>query len=1356
MLTVRAGDRLVRGRLLLAFLLMLAGTSAWALDRALPAIQYVHDSWSTKDGLPEGPVLALMPAPDGYLWLGTRAGLVRFDGVRFRIFEPADLGVRQYSFARHLVRTNDGAIWGAIVGGVSRYGSGRFEVFGEAQGLSHPFVYALAPGPSGSLWVGTGGSGIWQLSNGVFSHHPAYRSAGLPAQVNDLAVDGRGVLWAATGDGVLALGPQVRRFGTADGLGSQAANVLLFGRDGALWVGTRGGLSRRVGERFRTYTTRDGLSSDDVTVLFEDGQGTLWIGTRTSGLNRLRGAQVERVGDRASGDAGVLALAAGEDGSLWIGTDRGLERYQRPSFRTLGREAGLGDERILNLVGRRAGGLWVLEGSGELRVLDDARDRAGAAVGVIPGQGMVPLAETPDGSVWVGGSALHRLRNGRWDQYRRPGGDFTVLMPDGGGLLVAQTEGDGRSTLARFDGRAFEAVPVEVPLVHVQRLFRDRAGRLWISTGGAGLVRVDAAGTRAFRARDGLPHEVVYDLEEDDSGSLWIATRAGLARIRGEVVVSFADQDELPRRAPMNLARDAQGRLWVTAEDGVHAIRTADLDALAERRIQRVPVRTFATSDGLRSVEFSWRCPGHVRTPDGRLWFATSRGVSVVDPRAVATDPKAPPTVIEEVLLAGHPAPLRDPVRVPASARERIAIRFTAPTTTAADQLRFRFRLADHEDWVDEQTTRVASYTNLPPGGYAFQVVARHGNGDWGATPAVLRLEVEPRWHETLPARLAALGAIGLGLVGMYRLRVRRMRLCQRVLLRMVEERTSELREEVGERRRAEEEVRRLNEQLEERVRERTAQLESANEALAADVSERRKAESALAQEKERLVVTLRSLAEGVITTDVEGRIVLMNPAAERHTGRRSEEVLGTRVGEVFRVADRFDRSRLPDPVARVLGSRGTAPERVTRALLLAGGRREILVDASAAPIREHEGAVVGAVLVFRDVTDKTRAEEQIQKAQKLEAIGVLAGGIAHDFNNLLTGIFGHVDLARASLETGSDAANRLARALEVLDDARSLTRQLLTFSAGGRPATEPHALGELLQRSARFVLSGSELTAELDVPEDLWPCDVDPLQIRQAINNLLLNARQAMPRGGHVTIRAANLTIEGPHPSGLPPGRYVELEIADEGEGISPEIRNRVFEPFFTTKPSGTGLGLATVHSIVTQHGGAIEFDSVPGYGTTFRLLLRAALAAPGPEQQTPEPIPPARGCGRVLVMDDEPVVSEIATAALEWRGYDVETAPNGDAAVAAFARAIAERRPFDVVILDLTIAGGMGGVETLARLREMMPDVKAIATSGYTGGGVLADPSAFGFCGTLAKPYAISDLAAAIASLIQGAASS
>jgi len=1331
--------------------LFAAAPRATALDPGRFLDQYVHETWDAKDGLPEGPVLSIEPTSDGYLWLGTQLGLLRFDGLHFVVFDETTPGLKLYSYARDLLADPDvkGDLWAALVGGVAHRSAGAFEMFDDQQGLEHPFVYALAPGPSGSVWVGTGGSGVWLLRGGRFTRHPAYQQPGLrlPTQVNDLAVDAKGILWAATDGGVLRLDAPPRLYTAADGLRSVVVNVLLFDRSGALWAGTRAGLERLQGDRFRPGPAPESPLHDEVTALLEDRDGPLWIGTHGGGLKRWSSGRLEPAPmGRELAPPAVLALAEDPEGSLWVGTDRGLERYRDGAFVTFGPEHGLEHDNLLNLAPRRAGGLWVLDGSGAILVFDKGEVRQIAPRGTVPGLGMLDMRESADGSLWVGGPELLRLHDGVSERLARPGGSFSLALPDGDGLLVVQTRGDGKSTLSRLEGGTFTPIPTGAPLVHAQRLYRDRRGRLWISTGGAGLVRLEPGGkTRVFRAEDGLPHDTVYGLEEDETGALWVGTRGGLARIEDDQVTGYAAAPGVPHRSPLHLHCDSRGFLWVASDDGVFRIRRRDLEEWAHDPDHPIAVMRFTTQNGLRSIEVSWRPAAQAATDDGRLWYATSRGLSVVDPAAVVPPPP-PPVYIEEVLAGGTSAEKGDPVVI-GPGRERIEIRFAAPSLTLPGRQHIRYRLIGYDaGWIEAPAGRSAYYTNLPAGSYVFRVAAQGSGGSWeGSNEAAVRLRVEPVWYETALARLLALAAAGLTLVGVHRLRVRHMRRREQTLRRRVAERTEQLEREVTDRRHAEDEVRQLNEQLEQRVRERTAQLEDLNRALEDDVAQRRRAEAALADEKERLAVTLRSLAEAVVATDVEGRVGLMNSVAELHTGWSAREAMGRRLTDVLRAVDRFSRRPIEDPVASVLAS-DLAVSVIGPALLVSRTGDEVLFEGSAAPIRDHESRTVGAVLVFRDVTERTQAEEQLQKAQKLEALGVLAAGIAHDFNNLLTGLFGKIDLARAQAPAGSQVAARLKGALDVLEDARGLSSQLLTFSEGGKPATEPHSLGALLQNSARLALSGSNVSATLELPDDLWACQVDRRQIRQTINNLLLNARQAMPNGGRVVVRAAN---RPPDPEASSDRRFVEVEISDRGPGIPAEIRDRVFDPFFSTKPSCSGLGLAIAHSIVTQHGGTLELASAEGGGTTVRLRLPAAEEEPVAETP-PAHVAPRHVPVRILFMDDQADVREVAEAALNDLGHEVELRADADSAVAAFRRAQEEGRPFDLAILDLTIAGGKGGVEALGLLRGLDPGIRVIATSGYSSGPVLAEPARFGFDGALPKPFTIAELAAAVASLL------
>ena len=481
---------------------------------------------------------------------------------------------------------------------------------------------------------------------------------------------------------------------------------------------------------------------------------------------------------------------------------------------------------------------------------------------------------------------------------------------------------------------------------------------------------------------------------------------------------------------------------------------------------------------------------------------------------------------------------------------------------------------------------------------------------------------------------------------------------------------------------------------------------------------EKEEMEEKLSQEKERLAVTLRSIGDGVITTDIQGRVVLMNRVAEELTGWKQEEAMGQPLEAVFDILHEKTREACENPARKALRAGGVVTLASHTSLIAKDGTERSIAD-SGAPITDKDGNTIGVVLVFRDVTKQRIVEERLANSQKLEAVGTLAGGIAHDFNNLLTAILGNIGVVKMEADPHSRQYERLVETEKAIGRAKDLTKQLLTFSKGGAPVKQVTSLSDLLRDTAGFVLTGSNVKCIYRISPELHNVEVDQGQISQVISNLVVNAKEAMPEGGVLEISAENVILRpGEHPS-LDAGAYVKLMVRDSGVGIREENLPKIFEPYFTTKRMGSGLGLSIAYSILLKHDGSIEVSSRPGMGTTFSILLPACSEAPSQES----PVHEVKGTGRVLLMDDEEAILDVTSEILKHLGYEVDTSHDGLEAVEKYRRAFASGQRFDAVIMDLTIPGGMGGKEAVKKLREIDPEVKAIVSSGYSNDPVMSE---------------------------------
>ncbi len=508
----------------------------------------------------------------------------------------------------------------------------------------------------------------------------------------------------------------------------------------------------------------------------------------------------------------------------------------------------------------------------------------------------------------------------------------------------------------------------------------------------------------------------------------------------------------------------------------------------------------------------------------------------------------------------------------------------------------------------------------------------------------------------------------------------------------------------------------------------------------------------ALQESEERFRAIFDAVANGIVLAKLPDRkIHFANASFCRVTGYSTAELRQMPVAEIFPAE---------------------AQPMLQRLLERQGARKTFMV--SDFPILRKDGGIYYAdiktefavidgaenlVGIFSDAGERKKAEEerwkleqQIQQTEKLEALGLLAGGIAHDFNNLLGGIYGHIELAQVYAERNEQAktVHSLSMAVKTFERARALTQQLLTFAKGGLPVKEQADMRKTVCDNTQFALSGSNVRCHFQIAADLWSCEYDPNQIAQVVENIVINAKHAMPQGGMLFVSVDNMSLETGMHGSLVAGNYLRITFRDQGIGIPKEYLPHIFDPFFTTKQAGSGLGLSTSYSIVKRHGGHIDAESEPGKGASFSIYLPAQIKEHvAPRASVPiQDLP--RGEGRILLMDDEEAMREVAALMLSSLGYSVTTVENGAEALQAYARARTEGHFFSTVILDLTIPGGMGGKDTLTQLRGVDGTICAIASSGYSDDPIMAYPETYGFTASLRKPYQLKDIEEVVARCI------
>jgi ligand-binding sensor domain-containing protein len=767
-----------------------------ALNPSTPIAQYGRDVWDSDSGLPQNSVDAILQTRDGYLWLGTQEGLARFDGVRFTIFDTRNSHAMHDDWVKALCETRDGTLWIGTEAGLLRWKNGGFEetqprgalstavisellesrdgvlwavsskglarvrgdeirIFGKEDGLPDALVRSIGEDSSGNLWVGSR-SGLAKLEGTRFTALPVSRD--LPGAGSALAGDPEGGLWIGTGKGLVRWNSGVARlYGATDGLANLRVQVLYRDHEGTLWVGTAGGLFRFDDGRFVALNRETGgLSSNEIDSICEDREGSLWVGTHDGGLNRLKDERIANYTVKQGlSDDRVWSVFEDRSGNMWAASADGSLSRLAPEAASFALVANLGAP-IRAIDQDTEGDLWVgTRGNGAYRLHGKRIERFTAADGLL-GIWVPAICADRRGGVWIGtgGAGLHYFKDGK----------FTVY-----------TEKDGLASNSIFS------------------IFQDRGGAVWVGTFGGGVSRFENGRFQTLTTRDGLAHDIVMSVFEDDAGAFWFGTRGGLSRWKAGKFTTYRQKEGLFHDAVQKVLADDQGYLWLTSNHGIFRIRSAELDAAATGHGRTLHPVGFTTANGMRSVECNGSQHGGFRSRDGRLWFATLKGLAMADPRRIRLNTVPPQVVIEAVSAGRQRLSPEEGLKLPPSMRD-LEFQYSAFSFRNPTAIRFKYRLEGFdESWIDAGARRVAYYTNLPPGRFAFHVEACNEDGVWSRDGGVLGVTLERSLSETTWFRvLCILGAAALAW-GLHQIRLRRLAAHEALRTAVVEAKLSTL-----------------------------------------------------------------------------------------------------------------------------------------------------------------------------------------------------------------------------------------------------------------------------------------------------------------------------------------------------------------------------------------------------------------------------------------------------------------------------------------------------------------------------------------------------------------------------------
>jgi PAS domain S-box-containing protein len=1132
--------------IVLTILSLVALPRGLALDPDRRISQYAHTAWRVRDGVFAGAPAAITQTTDGYVWIGTLGGLLRFDGVRFVRWTPPTEEHLPATPVISLLGATDGSLWIGTGAGLAQWKNGNLLNFPETAGRVNsiyedregtiwmarsrtragavckvtvsvakcytpkdgvpPYAGTLTGDNSGFLWIGTSTALVrWKPSSSTSYELPGLKSNASLGGITALSAAPDGSVWAGIMNSGHGLGLQHRINGTwrtllTTTLDSSTLNVyaLWLDRHNALWIGTEGnGIYRVHDGKVDRFASADGLSSDTIENFFEDREGNLWL-TTPEGVDCFRDIPVVNfsVHEGLSGDA-VESILAARDGTIWMGNHAGLDYVRGDVVSSIGPKNGLPGSRVTSLFEDHAGRLWVGVDNGlfvyERGRFRPIRRRDGGAIGVV-----LRMIEDVDGCIWA--------------------------------VVVRTDPGNAGGVVQIQDGR-FATEIADERLDNPNSLAADPEGGLWLGLRKGGLARYRNGQLQIFPLKN--TNAQVLQLLEESDGSVLAATTDGLLERRGETQYTLDHDNGLPCDRIYAIITDKHSNLWLYTECGLILIKSEDLQQWRRHPDLKVRFDLFDAYDGAQAYPADFK-PSATRSNDGRLWFANGSVAQMIDPDRLFSNTIPPPVQIEDVIADRKNYSSRNGLlRLPALTRD-LEIDYTALSFVAPQKVQFRYKLDGHDrEWQDPQTRRQAFYSNLRPGNYRFHVMASNNSGVWNEAGAELDFNIAPAYYQTTWFRLLCVAAFLAFFWGLYKLRVQQLRREERNFREAIE--TIPAMAWIG-------------------------------------------GPGDIIQFLNRRWVEYTGLSQ------------FENPKEFRKAAIHPDDL------------DRIER-RLAVSIAS-----GEPVEEELRFRRTDGEYRWFL--SRLVPLRDKRGKVVRWYGAATDIQDRKRAEQlqaDLAHTNRVSMLGELVASISHELAQPITATTNNAKASLRWLQRDPPDLTQVRKGTERIIEAgifaSVIINRLRSLYKKAPPKRELVAINEVIGEMAEMLRGEARrhgVSIRTDLKDDLPMTVADRVQVQQVLMNLMLNGIEAMKDTGGV------LTVK----SQLCEDSQIEISVNDTGPGLPLGKAGQIFDAFFTTKPQGSGMGLAISKSIVESHGGRIWANGDGGRGATFHFTLPAASA--------------------------------------------------------------------------------------------------------------------------------------------------